>query len=688
MDNNKRRIASLALFRNLYNEGRSDIMTILCEFAKNVIHSKHLTAFTPTQINKELKDEYGFKIPEYVVETVIKKFCRKENSKYYPNEDSAPQKVNAQEIEKIENSHEVIVSKLISYVEKKISTKLTPESKEKLFQSFCGFLIDETDVEYGEYVSSFIIETQNDPELSTLLKTIKEGVVLYTGIQYNDNINETGSWNDEFTIFVEQEILFHMAGYNGELYQQLFQDFFGLVQEINQKAHKQLVKIKYFDSVKIEIDKFFNIAERIVDGKDTLDCSNIAMTTIVQGCEYKTDVIAKKVAFYELLKQKLISEENGANYYKQNSKYNIFYNDNLTGLSNDLPQRDIEWSLQLLNYISMIRKGNVSGFEKSRCILLTGNSTTLAVAFHPLIKQNGDVPFATTLDYITNRLWFKLNKGFGSNVYPKSFNIVTKAQIILSTQIVGSVAHEYDKIKKEIAEKTKSEDAIIAELAELKSKVRKPEEVLDSNIDETLETISLADTERYLREREMERQKAEQQKEENERLLAEMDKVKKEKEEEETKAKEAIKQKEDESVFHKERWEESNKQTIKQIEERISDITSRKQKADFKIEKHIKKVRWIPWTVIIVVVIAVVVCETCTCFDWKKNGNLHWIISVLIALLPYLFFAIGGESWSPQKYIDVVHKEKYTKKVYEEYDVDLSKMNSLEEEKRKLASSL
>ena len=565
MDYNKRRIASLALFRNLYNEGRSDIMTILCEFAKSVIHSKHLTAFTPTQIKNELKDEYEFKIPEYVVETVIKKFCHKENSKYYPNEDSAPQKVNAQEIERIENSHEVVFSKLVSYVEEKTSNVLSPDDKEKLFQSFCGFLIDETDVKYGEYISSFIIETQNDPESSSLLKTIKEGVVLYTGIQYNDNINETGSWNDEFTIFVEQEILFHMAGYNGELYKQLFQDFFGLVQEINQKAHKQLVKVKYFDSVKIEIDKFFNSAERIVDGKDTLDCSNIAMTTIVQGCEYKTDVVAKKVAFCELLKQKSISEENGANYFKQNSKYNIFYTDNLTGLSNDLPQRDIEWSLQLLNYISMIRKGNVSGFEQSRCILLTGNSTTMAVAFHPLIKQNGDVPLATTLDYITNRLWFKLNKGFGSNVYPKSFSIVTKAQIVLSTQIIGSVAKEYEKIKKEISEKTKTDEEISAELAELKTRVRKPEEVMDSTIEEVLDTISMADTERYLREREMERQEAERQKEENERLLAEMDRVKKEKEEDEIKAKETIKQKVDESVFHKERWEESNKQIIKQI---------------------------------------------------------------------------------------------------------------------------
>lgn len=682
MDNNKRRIASLALFRNLYNEGRSDIMTILCEFAKNVIYSKHLTAFTPTQIKNELKDEYEFKIPEYVVETVIKKFCRKENSKYYPNEDGVPPKVNAQEIERIENSHEVIISKLVSYVEEKTSNELTSENKEKLFQSFCGFLIDETDIEYGEYISSFIIETQNDPELSTLLKTIKEGVVLYTGIQYNDNLNETGSWNDDFTIYVEQEILFHMAGYNGELYQQLFQDFYGLVKEINQKAHKQLIKIKYFDSVKIEIEKFFNIAERIVDGKDTLDCSNIAMTSIVHGCGFKTDVIEKKCKFFKLLKDNLISEENGDSYFKQNSKYNIYYEENLENLVNDLPQRDIEWSLKLLNYISMIRKDNVSGFEKSRCILLTGNSTTMAVAFHPLIKQNGDVPLATTLDYITNKLWFKLNKGFGSNMYPKSFSIVTKAQIVLSTQIVGSVAKEYEKIKKEITEKSKTEDEIIAELAELKSRVRKPEEVMDSTIEEVLDTISMADTERYLREREMERQAAEKQKEENERLLAEMDRVKKEKEEEEAKANEAIQQKADESVYHKERWEESNKQTIKQIEGRISDISNRKQKADQKIEKHIKRVRWIPWTVIIFVVLAVVLCTKW--IEWPNMGVFPWIISVLIASLPYLFFAIGGKSWNPQAFIENVHKENYTKKIYREYDVDLTKIASLEEEKRKI----
>ena len=84
----------------------------------------------------------------------------------------------------------------------------------------------------------------------------------------------------------------------------------------------------------------------------------------------------------------------------------VYYPEIVEELSRKYPQRDIEWSLQLLNYTSLIRKGHMSGFENSRCILLTGNSTTMALAFHPSIKQNGDVPLSTTLDYITNKLWF------------------------------------------------------------------------------------------------------------------------------------------------------------------------------------------------------------------------------------------------------------------------------------------
>ena len=668
MDNNKRRIASLALFRTLYNEGHNDIMAILCEFVKNIVLGKQLTAFTPTQIKIELKNEYDFSIPEYVVESVVKKFCRKENSLYYPKEDVVSQRVNDQEIEKIERNHEFIISKLISYVEDKQSKQLSDNEKDKLVQSFCSYLIDDSNVEYEDYISSFVIQTQEDESLSFLLRTIKEGVVLYTGIQYNDNVSEIGSWKDDFTIFVEQEILFHLAGYNGSLYKQLFMDFFELIKEVNRKALKQIIRIKYFDSVKNEIDKFFKIAERIVDGKDTLDCSNIAMTAIVQGCEHKSDVIAKKMEFYKILKDNSISEEESNKYIRERQKYNIYFEDNLKCLSVDLPERNIEWSLNLLNNISLIRNGNTSGFENSKCILLTGNSTTMAVALHPMIKQNGMVPFATTLDYITNKIWFKLNKGFGSNNYPKSFEIVTKAQIVLSTLIVGSVSQEFERIKKEISEKNKSESVIAAELAELKERVRKPEDIDANRIDEILETISLADAERYLRERELERIEAEKQKEENERLITELSLIKKEKEENEANAADTIAEKEIEA-------NQLKIQLLKQINNQIKAIENRKEKADEKIERRIRIMKWIPISSIILFV--VFIGYLTFLYGWDKMEPITWVLSILIASIPYYVFACGGKSSNPQKIITVIYRRKYTEDMYEKYDVNMTKLAEL-----------
>lgn len=662
MGNNKRRIASLALFRSLYNEGRSDVMTILCEFAKNIVYSKHLTGFTPTEIKKELESEYEFYVPESVVESVIKKFCRKDHSKYYPNEGVLSEKVNIEEIERIEQSHTIIFAKLISYIEAKTRKELSEIEKEKLFQSFCKFLIEESDVDFSEFISTFIIEAQSNVELSALIQTIKEGVVLYTGIQYNDAINEVGSWRDEFTIYVEQEILFHLAGYNGTLYQQLYSDFRALIKEINRNAGKQLIKIKYFDSVKNEIDKFFKIAERIVDGKETLNCSSVAMTDIVRGCEHKSDVIAKKASFFDLLKKEQIEEEETENLnIGGTSNYHIDSEDNEIQLAKDLPERDIKWSLRLLNYTSLKRKGTMYSFEKSKCILLTGNSTTMAVALHPLIKRNGEVPLATTLDYFTNKLWFKMNKGFGNNMYPKSFDIVTKAQIVLSTQIVGSVAKEFEKIKKEIVEKSKPESVIIAELAELKTRVRKPEDIHESEIDEMLSTISMADTEQYLREREMQRVEVERQKEENERLLQEVEGVKN-----------SLTQQTEESIYYK-------KCLAKQIDNQISDIEDRKTKADNQVKYRIGRIRWIPWICIVVGIIAAVMLHLFSSIDIEF---LKWLITAAISSIPYLGFAIGAKSINPQNIINIWYRKKYQRRVYEQYGIDEHKLELLKEQQR------
>lgn len=50
--------------------------------------------------------------------------------------------------------------------------------------------------------------------------------------------------------------------------------------------------------------------------------------------------------------------------------------------------------------------------------------------------EEDDIPFAKDIDFITNKFWFKLKKGFSNkSSLPKSFDVVTKAQIILSSQL-------------------------------------------------------------------------------------------------------------------------------------------------------------------------------------------------------------------------------------------------------------
>lgn len=93
-----------------------------------------------------------------------------------------------------------------------------------------------------------------------------------------------------------------------------------------------------------------------------------------------------------------------------------------------------------------LRRGiNNQGFDRCKYIILTGNKFVHYLAHSKHVKViEKEIPFATDIDYITDKFWFKLKKGFGDNDdKPKSFDIITKAQIILSSQISYTVQEKY-----------------------------------------------------------------------------------------------------------------------------------------------------------------------------------------------------------------------------------------------------
>lgn len=327
------------------------------------------------------------------------------------------------------------------------------------------------------------------------------------------------------TIYIETEILFHLAGYNGELYRLLAMDLLQFIREINQKAGKRVIKLKYFSDVKTEIEGFFTKAKYLLEGNIKPNPSITAMVSIINGCKAQSDIFVKKTDFFELLKLNLIEEDEYKEYFSEkNYQYNIVSQDLITSVSKEL-DKDATAYLKFLNYISIHRKeANENNFENIKAILLSGNSTTLKIAWNDLVKEDGFVPLATTLNFLTNKFWFKLNKGFGKSTLPKSFDIISKSQIILSTILNKKIGSEYEELQQQLKNGKLTEEQVKARLVDLKSNVRKPEDIVKDSVVDVLHTITEDSLDKFIEEQKYFKDSAEQQKKENVYLKTELSK--------------------------------------------------------------------------------------------------------------------------------------------------------------------
>jgi hypothetical protein len=499
-------LASLAVFRELYNSEK-DIYGIISEFIVELIVSTSKHSFNLTEITASINKEYDFSIPEAVVKSSLNrlKFLSKNQGIYIVDNLKSVKSNNLNlKKESIQKSNEEIIDELFKFIEQHSEKTLNDTEKADVVHSLISFIIDNSNGnKYSEFISAYIISKKDDSDFKERLSTIKEGVVLYSGIKYNNNINDLGSWTTDLTIFIETEILFHFAGFNGEIYQKLWQDFFDYVKEINRK-HPNRIKLRYFNDVNNEIERFFKKAEYIVDGEDKANPEATAMNSIINGCETKADVVSKKAQFFQNLKTSSIREEEFNDYFDEKyHQYNIVDQSVITKVSEELDIEDPTKYLKFLNYVSIHRKeANENNFENVGYILLSGNSKTLQIAWNENIKIYGYVPLATTLSFLTNKFWFKLNKGFGKANFPLTFDVITKAQIVLSNQINESVGIQYDELQNKFKSGEINEDLARASIIALRKQATKPEDIRKEEITNILDSISEKSIEAYLKEQE------------------------------------------------------------------------------------------------------------------------------------------------------------------------------------------
>jgi hypothetical protein len=275
------------------------------------------------------------------------------------------------------------------------------------------------------------------------------------------------------------------------------------------------------------------------------------MTSIIDGCKTPADIIEKKTRFFELLNANSILEDDHANYYSiPNHKFNIEDQELLKELSKitGAEIEDISTSLKYLNSINIHRNGISDGpFENVGCVLLSGTSITLRLAWDESLKEYGNVPLASHISFFTNKFWFRLNKGFGKSTFPKIFDIVTKAQIVLSTQLNDSVADKYDDLQIKFKEGKLTEKQAVAYIAELRRQVKKPEEIREYDVDNVLKSIRESNIEQYLREQDLLKSKAQKQEEENTKLKEALNKKQQEMDQQNKEYQEAIKRSENEN---------------------------------------------------------------------------------------------------------------------------------------------
>ena len=671
-------LASLAVFRELYNK-QKDVYGVISAFLDEIISSNGIQQFNVKEISNLLNSTYDFSIPEAVIRSAIGRLDYLEKGQGVYTVVKATKSVNGEVSalqKEIKQNNDVIINNLFDYIQTRTQPVLTETEKNNIKHAFCSFLLDNANGEnYAEYVSAFFVENKNDLEKKKKINKIREGVVLYSGLKYNNNLNDLGSWTTDLTIYLDTEILFHFAGYNGEVYKALFNDFYNYVKEINNKSSKKLIHLKYFNNVKFEIDGFFTKARSIIEGKEKLNPKGTAMHSIVEGCRELSDIEDKKSDFYLLLKTNGIKEDETTNYFDSSSfAYNIINEETNQIITQELTT-DITDNLRTLNLISIKRnEANSNNFDNIGFILLTGNSKTLKVAWHELVKPEGTVPLATSLSFLTNKFWFKLNKGFGNGAFPQSFDAITKAQIVLSTELNESIGAKYDELQLQFKEGKLTEEQAKARIVNLRNQVRKPEDDVLS----VLDVISEDSLEQFIQEQEHFKNRAAKEAEENIQLRASLELKKTElkiKEEATLQLRNETMQKE---IAHIQTIIATNESLL--IEKNITkqDLIRKKEPIDKEASKAYSITK-------ICIGIALVSLYAFVCFiiwkmDWDKLEAWTYVAAILISnLIPILYLLFNEHNIDPKKYL-ANKKLRIYKKTYNKFRFDLDRLNSLEKE--------
>ena len=311
-----------------------------------------------------------------------------------------------------------------------------------------------------------------------------------------------------------------------------------------------------------------------------------------------------------------------------------------------------------MNYISILRKGEVSGeLKNAKYILLTETSKILKMANE--LAEDHQVPLATNMYILTNRLWYDLNKGFGAEDFPMTFDVLAKSQIVLSNILSAKVADNFERVKHDFEEEKIGREELVGNIIALREAAKKPEEITSDHIDEITGFISEQEINIY----KLEKEKL------SSRVMTQDQQI------------EGFKRMLQNSVDEMQKGKYRERALEKEIQERekwqCEKYSQQKQRADNKIRTKMQMKRVI--TIIIIVMgYGILIWHSMELAEkWQK------LITACVGGIPILWSVIGGVLWEKKldvfaliKRIDSVTEQKLRQQIYEEYGVDFSFIQS------------
>lgn len=470
-------LATMSLFEYLHEKNKSSSEIIAC-FVSYYIKRNRKYSFSIAEITTELNEYFNFKLPMAVVELGVSSisFVHKDpddKSSYIADSDVWNDDEDYDFHEREKESRDVF-EQIVKYVEAKKRITLSQLEKDQLLQTLCDFLLDnKSNGDFQEFISSFILENE-DENVKSQIDAIADGMIIYMGITSDAEGALNAACGTPLTLYLDTEILFNFAGYNGLFYKRQFDDFFDLVREFNKE--NPVISLKYFEKTKKDIDDFFAKAKDIIVGRGQ-NVGRIAMKSILEGCKKERDIIVKRDSFYRKLKEIGILCDS--------KKY--FDDDNIQkyclGATEDGEDIDI------LTFINFLREGkNHKPFLSIKYLLISG--TTIYLNYNPDISDEKYHSFAISLSHITKVLWFSLNKGFGFSKRMVSFDVVCRAKMALSSITSVEIKKKYEEISEQYKNKKITDEDVAACILEFREHLKSPEDLSKENVSSELDFIS------------------------------------------------------------------------------------------------------------------------------------------------------------------------------------------------------